>query len=101
MADLTSIITIVVIIAAIYFFIKFIVSPIIKLVVGIVAFLVILYVLEHFFNINLYEIFGPFGKYLDISNLGANSISNFINYCIDRVGEALKSSLQNIPQITK
>ncbi len=81
--DFAWLITIIISAIVIYFFVKLIVSPLIKVVVGIVVFLIIIYVLQHFFNFDLTGAFGPFGKYLDIGNWGINfnvAINQIENY---------------------
>lgn len=94
MIDLTSIITIAIAIAVVYFFIRFIVNPIVKIITGIIVFLVALYVLQRFFNIDVYNMLGPWGKYLDISKIGTDWLSNFINYCVKQITEVFKGVLQ-------
>lgn len=49
-----------------------VIHPLLKVVVFIVIFLFIIYVFQHFFNINLSNYFGPFGKYLDTKNWNLN-----------------------------
>jgi hypothetical protein len=75
--DFTPIITIVISAVAIYFFIKLIVNPLIKVIGGIVIFLIIIYIMQHFFGLDLKTAFGPFGKYLDPAkwNINFNEIT--------------------------
>lgn len=66
--DTNSIIAAVIGIVATYLFIKLIVSPLIKAILGVIIFVAVIYVLQHFFNIDFSTVLGPFGKYLNLTN---------------------------------
>ncbi len=70
--DITSILAIAVALAVVYFFIKLVVSPLFKAIIGVAVFLIIIYVLQRYFNFNFDSILGPFSKYLDIKNWDVN-----------------------------
>jgi hypothetical protein len=81
--DLTSIIIVVIVIAVVYLFIKFIVSPLMKLIAGVLIFVVLIYVLQRFFNLNLNQLpFGEslnFNKWISSFNWITNLLSGYIN----------------------
>ena len=62
--DINQIISLVVIIVAVFLLVKFIVGPAVKLIGGIIIFLIILYISQQYFHLNLNQIFGPLSPYL-------------------------------------
>lgn len=81
--NFTPLITIIISVVAIYFFVKLIVNPLIKVVAGVVIFLVIVYILQRFFNFDFNDTFGPLAKYLNPEKWGVNFneiISQIVNY---------------------
>ena len=63
--DFTPLITIIISAIAIYFFIKLIVHPLLKAIGGIIVFIIIIYIMQRYFGLNLENAFGPLGKYLN------------------------------------
>ena len=86
--DLQSIIVIVVAIVIVYFFVKLVVSPLVKVVLGIITFLIALYVLQHFFNLNLNNALGPLSSYLNLNKWGVN-----LNWILAQVFSYINSIL--------
>ncbi len=73
--DYSTIIAVVIAVAAIYLFIKMVVSPLFKALLGIVFFISVIYILQHFFNIDFSSLLSPLNKYF--TNWG---IFNPFNY---------------------
>jgi len=62
----STIITIVVVAAVIYFLVKYIINPIVKIISGILTILLIIYILQKFFGINVLQyIPSEYGRYLN------------------------------------
>lgn len=64
--DIASIIPIVIIIVAIYILVKFIFSPILKILTGVIILFAVIYILQHFFNIDIQKALGPLAPYFNI-----------------------------------
>jgi hypothetical protein len=102
--DITSLIEIIIVIGLIYLFLKLIVSPIFKIILGIIIFLVLIYILQRFFNFDLGQILAPFGISLKPTKLGPNFnwLLVPLNHYIDQIqsffsyiwGNFLKSTKQ-------
>lgn len=75
--DLNSIIVIIVAIVVAYFVIKFIVSPLIKAIAGIIIFLVAIYILQRYFNLNF--------NFSNVLGLNLNWILNPANSYINKI----------------
>jgi len=73
--SLTSLLLIGVVIFVAFYVIKFIVSPLIKLVAGILVFILAIFVLQRFFQVDLSFITDFFNQYFNFSDW----ISNLIN----------------------
>jgi hypothetical protein len=67
MIDFSQIIALVIVVVAIYFIFKFIVSPALKLIFGIFLFILVLALVQYFLHINIQQLFGPYGKYLNLN----------------------------------
>ena len=98
--DVTSLIEIVVAIVIVYFLIKFIVSPIIKALVGVVAFLILIYLLQHYLGFDFGKILSPFGISFDTSRWDVNFgwLLNPLNYYINQAISLFNSAMQNVPK---
>ena len=98
--DTNSIITIVVVVIIVYIIIRLIVSPLIKIGLGILAVLVMLYILQQFFGFSFTSLFGPYGKYLDIKNLGLNLnwVLGPISYYVGKIRSFLSFIWGNFPK---
>ena len=92
--DLNSIIAIVIAVVVIYLFIKFIVSPIFKAIFGIITFIILIYILQRFFNFDLSQILGPFAKYVNLKSF--SWIFSPINGYIDQAKNFLYDIFENI-----
>lgn len=97
MIDLTSIIEIVIAIAIIYLFVKFIAFPVVRIILGIIVFLVLIYILQRFFNLNLNQLLEHFGISFDTSKWGLNInwILAPLNPYIDQIKNFINSLWQN------
>lgn len=99
MVDINSVIALIVVLAVVYVLVKFIVSPAIKIITGIVILLLIIYILQNFFDFN-FEQLGPYGKYLDVrlwvNNFGSQ-IGSLVNY-IQQFFSFSKTLLDNVPK---
>jgi len=86
--DFNSIIAIIVGLVAVYLFVKFVVNPLLKAALGVVIFLILIYIFQRIFNLDLTKIFGPFAPYLDLNNWGSNiswllaPLNNYISKAI-------------------
>ncbi len=96
---LISLLPIVIIIVVIYFFVKLIVSPLIRIITGIIIFLIIIFVLQNFFNIDFTKIFGPLGKYLNFEtwNIDLNGIINLIGKYVNQALSFFRYLVGNTP----
>lgn len=96
-----SLLSIAIIIVVIYFFVKFIVNPLIRVIAGIIIFLVIIFVLQNFFNVNVNQILGPFGKYLDFNtwNINLNGVINLISRYINQALSFFRYLVGNTPKL--
>lgn len=79
--ETTSILAILAVIVLVYVLIKLVVSPIVKAVAGIAILLLAVYIIQQYFNVNLTDSLGDWGKYLDITkwNINLISVPEFIN----------------------
>lgn len=73
--DIIGLIEIIAAILIIYLFIRFIVNPMLKLVLGVIGFIILLYLLQRFFNLNLEQILKPVWPYIAPAY---NWINNFL-----------------------
>lgn len=98
--DIAILIAIILAIAAIYFVIKFIINPVIKAVAGIVVFLILIYLLQRFFNFDLERILTPFGISFNMSawGQGLGWIVQPINAIIDQIKSIINFLGQNTPK---
>jgi hypothetical protein len=101
--DLTSIIEIVIAIAVVYLFIRFVASPVIRVILGIITFLVIILILQQFFNFDLDKALIPLGIHLNLNKWVSsfNWILGPANYYIELLKTFLGSIWQNFPKSLK
>lgn len=100
MVDITQILIIAVAIFIIYYFVKFIISPVLKAIAGIIFFLIIIYILQHFFNLDLSKTLGPLATYLDLGEW-AGWIGQLFNLANQYIGQAInffRMLLSNVPK---
>jgi hypothetical protein len=74
--DISSIVAGVVVAVLAFVIIKFIVSPIIKAIAGIIALLLLIYIIQHYFKLDLNKYFGPLAPYL---NMFFDWLNNWLN----------------------
>ena len=98
--DINSLIVIIIGLVVIYLFIKFIVSPAIKTILGIITFLVLIYILQRFFNFNIDNVLAPFGINLNLNRFAGSLfwLVSPINYYIDRIMVFLRFIWSNVPK---
>lgn len=96
---ITSLLPIIIAVIIVYFLAK-IFGPLIRIIAGIVIFLVLIFVLQNFFNFNFTQIFGTFGKSLNLNkwNINLNGIVNLINYYINQAVSFLRYLISNVPK---
>jgi len=99
--NLMSLLPIVIGVVVIYFFVKLIVSPLVKIIAGIIIFLVVIFVLQNFFNVNFNQMLGPFGKYLDFNawNINLNGVINLISHYINQALSFFRYLVGNTPKL--
>lgn len=103
MVNITSLITIAIVIVVVYFFVKFIVSPLLQILCGIIIFVIAVYILQHFFSINFYDLLGPAAKYIDVQSWISNIkwlFSRVMQY-INQIISFFHYLLSNIPHYGK
>jgi len=98
--DVASIITIIIAIVVIYCIIRFVVSPLIRLIAGIIVFLIVIYILQNYFNFSFNQFLGPFSKYIDIDKIinSFNWIISPIASYINKVVSFFKLIWGNVPK---
>ncbi|MCX6718528.1 MAG: hypothetical protein NTY81_02935 [Candidatus Staskawiczbacteria bacterium] len=101
--DSTSLIAIIIAIIVIYLFIKFVVSPVLRIIFGVIIFLILIYLLQRFFGLNLDEIFAHFGISLNSSKWGPslNWLLSPVNYCTDQIISFFNFIWKNVPKSSK
>jgi DNA integrity scanning protein DisA with diadenylate cyclase activity len=79
-----------VVVVVIYLLIKYIINPIVKIISGILTILLIIYILQKFFNINIIQFIPQeYAQYLNFDTW-ANYIKNFVSQIVTQIISQIK-----------